>query len=222
VCDSPAPPVNPRGTACRMSPVIVHVDASIVVIDKPAGMLAVPGRREPRCAWSEVVARYADALVVHRLDQATSGLMLLARGAAMQRALSIAFAERRVDKRYEAIVHRVPDADQGRIELPLAADWPNRPRRKIDADHGKPAFTAWRVLERDVATDRARLRLTPLTGRTHQLRVHLTAIGHPIVGDALYGTFAGNATRMLLHATHLAFHHPLDGMPQVFECPAPF
>lgn len=205
-----------------MSPVIVHVDASIIVIDKPAGMLAVPGRRESRCAWSAVAARYADALIVHRLDQATSGLMLLARGAAMQRALGIAFAERRIDKRYEAIVHGVPRADEGRIELPLAADWPNRPRRKVDAERGKAAITLWRVLERDVAADRARLQLTPLTGRTHQLRVHLAAIGHPIVGDALYGGAAGNATRLLLHATRLALLHPADAVPLVFERAPPF
>jgi tRNA pseudouridine32 synthase / 23S rRNA pseudouridine746 synthase len=119
-------------------------------------------------------------------------------------------------------VHGVPAAAAGCIELPLAADWPNRPRRRVDADHGKPAFTAWCVLERDVAADRARLRLQPLTGRTHQLRVHLSAIGHPIVGDALYGSAAGNATRLLLHATRLAFDHPLHGAPLAFERPAPF
>lgn len=204
-----------------MSPVIVHVDASIVVIDKPAGLLAVPGRNDPRCAAAEVAGRYPDATVVHRLDQATSGLMVFARGASAQRRLAGAFAERRVDKRYEAIVHGLPVSDAGCIELSLAVDWPNRPRRVVDAVHGKPSITSWRVLQRDTAARRTRLELTPLTGRTHQLRVHLAAIGHRIVGDALYGQTDG-ATRLLLHATRLAFHHPADDSPQVFLCPAPF
>lgn len=184
-----------------------------------------------------VRARWPDALVVHRLDQATSGLMVFGRGAAMQRALSVAFAERRVDKAYVAVVHGRPAGDEGRIALPLAADWPNRPRQKVDLRRGKPSLTLWRALVRPGAAgdppgaapgagvDAApftRLALAPHTGRSHQLRVHCAAIGHPIAGDTLYGPDPPQAPRLLLHASRLAFAHPADGRPLVFESPAPF
>lgn len=185
----------------------VHVDRQLVVIDKPAGMLAVPGRGADKalCAAAMVQQRISDALIVHRLDQATSGLLAFARGAAMQRELSRRFATREVGKRYEAVVSGCPDDDQGTIDLPLGADWPNRPRQQVDRQHGKPATTRWRVLHRDPVRGHARLLLEPLTGRSHQLRVHLAAIGHPIVGDPLYApapVFAA-APRLLLHATGL-------------------
>ena len=164
----------------------VHLDPYMIVVDKPAGLLAVPGRSEADCMATRVQALWPEALVVHRLDMATSGLLLLARGAQMQRLLSQAFAERRVDKRYIAVVHGLPVEDSGKIDLPLAADWPNRPRQQIDHGRGKAALTLWRVLGRDPATQQTRLELQPVSGRTHQLRVHLAAIGHPVVGDALY------------------------------------
>jgi tRNA pseudouridine32 synthase/23S rRNA pseudouridine746 synthase len=183
----------------------IHVDDDLIVVDKPAGLLAVPGLVSADNLWARVVACHADALVVHRLDMATSGLLLFARGPAMQRALSTAFAQRAVSKRYVAVVDGLMATDAGTIALPLAADWPQRPRQKVDLALGKPSQTNWRVLSRDAARATTRLELEPVTGRTHQLRVHLAAIGHAIVGDALYATAAVRdaAPRLLLHASAL-------------------
>jgi tRNA pseudouridine32 synthase/23S rRNA pseudouridine746 synthase len=169
-----------------------------------------------------VQARWPDALVVHRLDMATSGLVLFGRGAAAQRALSIAFAERQVRKRYEAVVAGLPADDAGEITLPLAADWPNRPRQKVDAQAGKPSHTRWQVIARDPAAGTTRLALWPLTGRTHQLRLHLAAVGHPILGDALYAPPAVLAAspRLLLHAAHLDWQDA-DG-DHAFDSAVPF
>ena len=201
----------------------LHLDAHLVAVDKPAGLLAVPGRTEPDCMAARVIARWPDALVVHRLDMATSGLLVLARGAAAQRALGDAFAERRVHKRYVAVVHGLPRDDAGEIDLPLAADWPNRPRQQVDRVQGRPSLTRWRVLARDARSHTARLALEPVTGRSHQLRVHLQAIGHPIVGDRLYGPAAdAQAPRLLLHAEALTLPHPHDGTPLALHCPVPF
>lgn len=202
---------------------VIHLDADLVVVNKPAGLPSVPGRGPALadCAWTRVQALAPDALVVHRLDMATSGLLLFARGAALQRAFSIAFAERRVHKRYEAIVDGGPEADEGRIDLPLAADWPNRPRQQVDPLRGKPSLTHWRVLARE--GPRTRMALAPLTGRSHQLRVHAAAMGWPIVGDALYGgPAAAAAPRLLLHACELRLTHPADGRPLHWVSPAPF
>lgn len=205
---------------------ILHLDALLVVAAKPAGLPTVPGRPAELhdCLWTRVREHCPDALVVHRLDMATSGLVLFARGIGAQRALSRAFAERRVAKGYEAIVAGLVADDAGRIDLPLAADWPNRPRQRVDARHGRPSLSHWRVLARDRAAGTTRLALEPLTGRSHQLRVHLQAIGHPILGDALYAPpdAAAAAPRLLLHATHLAFAHPADASPVVLDHPAPF
>ncbi len=214
-------------TGTRLADLRWHfADEALVVVDKPAGMLAVPGRGEAKsdCLAARVQAGVADALVVHRLDMATSGLMLFARGAAAQRALSVAFAGRRVGKRYIAVVHGIVDDDAGTIALPLAADWPNRPRQKVDTEHGKASLTHWRVLSRDAAAGQTRLELEPVTGRSHQLRVHLASLGHAIVGDALYAApeVAMQAPRLLLHANHLGFEHPVDGRPLAFDSEAPF
>jgi tRNA pseudouridine32 synthase/23S rRNA pseudouridine746 synthase len=203
---------------------ILHADDALVVIDKPAGLLAVPGRGDDKrdSASLRVQARFADARVVHRLDLSTSGLMVFGRGAAAQRALSMAFERREVDKRYVAVVAgRVVD-DAGEIDLPLAVDWPNRPRQQVDAAHGKPSLTRWRVLARE--SGRTRLELAPVTGRSHQLRVHLLAIGHPIVGDPLYGPapLQAAAPRLLLHACRLTLAHPATGQRIGFDSPPPF
>ncbi len=193
---------------------IVYVDESLVVVNKPTGLLAVPGRGADKadCVSLRVQQRYADALVVHRLDQATSGLMLMARGLAMQRSLSLMFETRKVDKTYVAVVHGLVALDEGRIDLPLAADWPARPRQKVDAILGKSAQTNFRVLSHNLQNRTTRLELEPVTGRTHQLRVHLCAIGHPIVGDSLYGSedhvSPAGATKLCLHAQHLSLRHP--------------
>ncbi|HVK32296.1 MAG TPA: RluA family pseudouridine synthase [Burkholderiaceae bacterium] len=204
---------------------LLYRDDTLLAVDKPAGLLAVPGRGEAKhdCVAHRVQAGVPQALVVHRLDEATSGVMLFGLGAAAQRALSIAFAQRRVAKRYEALVHGLPAKDAGQIDLPLAADWPNRPRQQVDRERGKPSHTAWRVLARDAVAQRARLALEPLTGRSHQLRVHLAAIGHPIIGDLLYaGAAPPGAPRLMLHACGLRFAHPVHGHPLAIESAVPF
>jgi tRNA pseudouridine32 synthase / 23S rRNA pseudouridine746 synthase len=205
---------------------LVYVDEHLLVLDKPTGLLAVPGRGADKqdCLSARAQRLWPDALVVHRLDMATSGLFLMGRGLHMQRVLSRAFAERRVDKRYEAIVAgRMGDPGaQGVIEQPLAADWPNRPRQKVDAEHGRPSVTRWRVLA--CGDDATRLELEPLTGRSHQLRVHLLAIGHPILGDALYAPpdVRERAPRLLLHACALRLAHPASGEELAFDSAVPF
>ena len=202
---------------------VIYSDDALIVVDKPAGLLAVPGRGEERqdCVAARMQARFADARTVHRLDQATSGLMILARGAMAQRALSAAFESRRVGKRYVALVAGLVAEDQGSIDLPLAADWPNRPRQQVDQERGKASLTRWRVLQRDTAKGTTRLELEPLTGRSHQLRVHLLAIGHAIVGDALYAP-ALAAPRLMLHASALTIAHPFDAHALNFSSAAPF
>ncbi|MEP7295605.1 MAG: pseudouridine synthase [Burkholderiales bacterium] len=203
---------------------LLHADDACIVVDKPSGLLAVPGRGAhlQDCVASRVQAMFADALVVHRLDMATSGLMLFARGAEAQRCLSRAFAQREVHKRYIAVVHGRVEAAQGEIDLPLIADWPNRPLQKVDHEHGKPSLTRYRVIGTE--GDRTRVELEPVTGRAHQLRVHLRAIGHTIVGDALYATpeLLVGTTRLLLHAASLRFAHPVSGEPMAIESPVPF
>ena len=213
------------------APFAHHEDAHLLVLEKPAGLLCVPGRGIDKqdCLSERALARWPDARVVHRLDMATSGLVLMARDAATQRALGDAFAERAVDKHYEAIVDGVPvatapDADGwSEIDAPIAPDWPRRPMQRID-DTGKPSLTRWRVLEAWPQRHASRLLLRPLTGRTHQLRVHLASIGHPILGDALYGDAAvrGRSPRLLLHASLLALRHPATGEALRFESPVPF
>jgi tRNA pseudouridine32 synthase/23S rRNA pseudouridine746 synthase len=217
---------RPLAMLAGMNIAVHWFDEALVVIDKPAGLLAVPGRGDHKqdCAALRVQARWPDACVVHRLDMATSGLMLMARGAVAQRRLSAAFAERQVDKQYVAVVGGLLEAEQGCITLPLAADWPNRPRQRVDIEGGKPSQTDWQVLSRDSAAGRTRLALAPVTGRSHQLRVHLQAIGHPIVGDTLYASpeFAQASSRLLLHASRLALAHPITGAALVFESAPPF
>jgi tRNA pseudouridine32 synthase/23S rRNA pseudouridine746 synthase len=188
----------------------LFADDALIAVDKPAGLLSVPGRGEDKqdCVIARVRAEHPDALVVHRLDMATSGILLMARGTEAQRRLGIAFARREVLKRYVAVVHGAPAQAEGEIDLPLRVDWPNRPKQQVDPQHGRPSLTRYRVLGVDPAQRRSRLALEPVTGRSHQLRVHLQAIGHPIVGDPLYGT-AGE--RLLLHASELQLAHPFGG-----------
>ncbi|HET9644381.1 MAG TPA: RluA family pseudouridine synthase [Burkholderiaceae bacterium] len=199
-----------------------YIDPSIVVVEKPAGLPAVPGRTPALqdCLWRRLQARWPDALVVHRLDMATSGLMVFARGVQAQRALGKAFAERRVRKRYVAVVSGRLEG-RGEIDLPLGADWPNRPKKKVDRERGKPSLTRWHALAQEGVT--SRLELEPVTGRSHQLRVHLLGIGHPIVGDELYAPeVAPAAGRLLLHAAGLAFEHPHTGQTLTFQSTPPF
>jgi tRNA pseudouridine32 synthase / 23S rRNA pseudouridine746 synthase len=208
----------------------VHVDADILVLGKPAGLLTVPGRGPDKqdCLSARAQHRWPGALVVHRLDMATSGLVLMARHIQAQRSLSQAFADRQVHKRYVAVVSGLlvqPVASDAwsEIELPIAVDWPRRPMRVVDPQ-GKPSTTRWRPVSHDGEAQTTRIELEPLTGRTHQLRVHLQALGHPIVGDALYGPpeVASRMPRLLLHAAELAFQHPVTGALQRFHLPPPF
>ncbi|HWR77933.1 MAG TPA: pseudouridine synthase [Thiobacillus sp.] len=210
-------------------PLYLYADDTLLVVDKPSGLLAVPGRGADKqdCLSARVQARYADALTVHRLDMATSGLMVMARGAAAQRELSKAFAARGVKKRYIAVVAgrlEAPPEGWGIIDLPIIVDWPNRPLRIVDHQLGKPSLTRWRVLGNDETGSRTRVELEPVTGRSHQLRVHLRELGHPILGDALYAPPEVQALsgRLLLHAGSLRFAHPVTGEVMAFECPAPF
>ena len=208
---------------------VVYIDEHLIVLNKPPGLLSVPGRGPDKqdCLSARVQAQYPDAMVVHRLDMATSGLIVMARGAAMQRALSAAFSNRLVHKTYEAVVSGTLDGDDSgwyTIDLPIAVDWPNRPLRTINHDIGQASQTRYRVIATSADTASTRVALEPLTGRTHQLRVHLQAIGHPILGDALYAppTVLARAPRLLLHASHMAFAHPVDGRALQFTCAADF
>jgi tRNA pseudouridine32 synthase / 23S rRNA pseudouridine746 synthase len=209
-----------------MSLAMLFVNDALLAVDKPAGLLAVPGRGADKqdCLSARVQSVWADALVVHRLDMATSGLMLFARGIESQRRLGRDFAARRIDKHYVALVDGRLPAAFGRIELPLSPDWPRRPLQQVDRAHGKTARTDWQVIGFDSQRRATRLALQPHTGRTHQLRVHLSAIGHPILGDALYAPpeIQGRATRLLLHACDLTLTHPASGERLHLHCEAPF
>jgi tRNA pseudouridine32 synthase/23S rRNA pseudouridine746 synthase len=201
---------------------LAYADDDLLVVEKPHGLPAVPGRPQHLrdCLASRVQARWPDARVVHRLDMATSGLMLFARHARSQRQLSAAFAERRVAKEYLALVTGRPSARAGTIDLPLSADWPRRPRQRVDLDHGRPSVTHWACEPAEEGANCTRVRLVPESGRTHQLRVHLAALGHAIVGDELYG--GPPAPRLMLHATALSFDHPAQALRLCFRSPAPF
>jgi tRNA pseudouridine32 synthase / 23S rRNA pseudouridine746 synthase len=204
----------------------MHIDDAFIVINKPSGLLSVPGRGPDKadCAASRVQQAFPDALTVHRLDMETSGLMLFARGINSQRELSRAFESRQIEKRYVAVVDGLMESDSGDIDLPLICDWPNRPRQIVDHTIGKPSLTRYRVLSRDETAKTTRVELSPVTGRSHQLRVHLASIDNCILGDSLYATPSALAasTRLLLHATFLRFAHPVSDTVVNFDCDATF
>lgn len=209
----------------------VYMDDALLALNKSSGLLSVPGRGTDKqdCASARAQQLYADARVVHRLDMATSGLMLMARGPEMQRLLNRAFIERRICKRYIALVagHLEPTPSVWNdIDLPLMADWPRRPLQKVDCA-GRPSHTRWRIVawEEDArGYPCTRLELEPITGRSHQLRVHLQAIGHAILGDALYGPpdQDGATSRLMLHASSLSLIHPITGISMVLSSSPPF
>ncbi|USG63160.1 RluA family pseudouridine synthase [Sneathiella marina] len=200
---------------------ILYQDADLVVIDKPSGLLSAPGRGEDKqdCALSRCRLTVPGALLVHRLDMDTSGIMVLALNPTSHRHLSQQFEQRRIGKTYLAWVEGSIAEDSGKIDLPLLADWPNRPKQKIDRENGKPSLTRWQVLEHRAGA--TLLKLTPESGRTHQLRVHCEAIGHPVLGDRLYGSLKsrGRARRLQLHAQLLTFDHPRTAEPSEFLSP---
>lgn len=214
-------PYTPPDTPLR----ILHEDAALILVEKPSGLLSVPGK-DPAladCLEARLRAACPDALLIHRLDMDTSGIMVFARTALAQRHLNWQFERRQVSKTYIARVDGHPAADDGRVTLPLIADWPRRPLQKVCHESGKAAETHWRVLSR-AADGTARLSLAPRTGRSHQLRVHCAEIGHPILGDRFYAPdpVIAAASRLCLHAQSLTFRHPDGGASVTFEAPAPF
>ena len=225
----PVGPVGVQGAEGANGVQAVYEDDDLLVLAKPSGLLCVPGRGPDKqdCLSARAQQRWPGALIVHRLDQATSGLVLMARHLDAQRRLSQAFAERQVHKRYQAVVSGLMgevDGSWHTIDLPIAADWERRPLRVIEHTLGKPSITRWRAVAHDSHPPTTRVELEPLTGRTHQLRVHLAAVGHAIVGDALYADAATQALapRLLLHACHLAFTHPATAEALSIHLPPDF
>lgn len=203
--------------------VILHQDAAVIVVDKPAGLLSVPGKLEGRrdCLETRLRAVFWDSLLVHRLDCDTSGVMIFARTKIAQGFLGQEFEQRRAKKSYVARVWGRIEEDGGRIDLPIGADWPNRPRQMVDFVNGRAAVTDWEVISR--SDNETRVRLWPLTGRSHQLRVHMLSLGHPILGDPIYASGeALNAPRLMLHAETLSLHHPISKEWVTYTAPCPF
>lgn len=205
------------------APVVLYLDDQIIVADKQSGLLTVPGKLEGRqdCLETRLRAIYPDTLLVHRLDCDTSGVIIFARTKKAQGHLGQEFEKRRARKTYVARLWGHLHPDSGRVDLPICADWPNRPRQMVSPEHGRPAQTDWQVIDRPPGE--TRVRLMPLTGRSHQLRLHMAELGHPILGDPIYATGpARDAPRLMLHAESLALHHPLDGRPVSFTAACPF
>lgn len=202
---------------------ILHEDHEVVVVDKPAGLLSVPGKGEhlADCLLSRVQAAFPTALLVHRLDRDTSGVMVFGLTPHAQRNLSMQFEKRATKKTYIARVWGRLEPKTGTVDLPLTVDWPNRPRQMVCHETGKPALTDWRVMRQ--GEDETRVKLMPKTGRSHQLRVHMLALGHPILGDPLYAEGAAAAFPwMMLHSQELRISHPESGRGMVFRAPVPF
>ncbi|WP_299630359.1 RluA family pseudouridine synthase [uncultured Roseobacter sp.] len=203
--------------------VVLHEDAEVLLVDKPAGLLSVPGKGPELadCLLTRIQAAFPDALLVHRLDRDTSGVMIFALTPHAQRHLGLQFEKRMTKKTYVARVWGVPQAKSGTVDLPLIVDWPNRPRQMVCHETGKSAQTDWRVLKDE--GDTARVRLQPRTGRSHQLRVHMLSLGHPILGDPFYATGPARAyDRLMLHSQELRFNHPQGGHSTKVRAPLPF
>lgn len=202
---------------------ILHDDHEIVVLNKPSGLLSVPGKGPglADCLLARVQEAFPTALLVHRLDRDTSGVMVFALTPHAQRHLGLQFEKRQVKKSYVARVWGRLEPAQGLVDLPLIVDWPNRPRQMVCHETGRPAQTEWRVLRAEDAE--SRVRLMPQTGRSHQLRVHMLALGHPILGDPFYATGAAlDHLRLMLHSEELRLRHPDGGRGMRFRAPAPF
>ena len=203
---------------------IVYEDRDLVVIEKPAGLLSVPGRLPEHhdSAYLRVVALYPDAKITHRLDMATSGILMFAKHRDAEVAVSKMFQARTVKKNYIALVQGQL-VTEGTVEVPLITDWENRPRQMVHFELGKPAKTLYKPMAYDAEQDITRVLLTPITGRSHQLRVHMQYIGHPITGDKIYHPNANQSPlkRMALHASYLSFQHPLqEKQVEIISAPA--
>ena len=205
------------------APRIIHADHEILLVDKPAGLLSVPGKGADKadCLIARLRGAFPTVLLVHRLDQDTSGVMVFALTPHAQRSLGQQFEHRRVKKAYVARLAGRLEPRNGTVDLPLIVDWPNRPRQMVDHENGRPARTDWRVMR--ASDDETRVRLSPLTGRSHQLRVHMAALGHPILGDPLYAAgAAADHPRLMLHAESLRIKHPETGVSISYSAPVPF
>ncbi|MEX5728115.1 tRNA pseudouridine32 synthase/23S rRNA pseudouridine746 synthase [Rhodovulum iodosum] len=215
MCDTYAPPDTPLA--------VVHQDHALLVVEKPAGLLSVPGKGPhlADCLLARVQAAFPEALLVHRLDRDTSGVIVFALTPAAQRHLGLQFEKRQVRKTYVARLWGRLEPKTGTVDLPLIVDWPNRPRQMVDHANGKPAITDWRVVRHEA--DATRVRLYPKTGRSHQLRVHMKAVGHPILGDPFYAEGPARAApRLMLHAEALQLRHPDGGRGMRFRAACPF
>jgi len=205
-------------------PEILYRDDRLIVLNKPAGLLSVPGigPEKADCLAVRVAATFPGARIVHRLDRDTSGVIIMALDAQAHRQLSVQFQDRLVEKKYIAIVAGAVEGDEGSIDLPMRKDLDDPPRQIIDHEQGRQAVTMWRVLARE--SDRSRVELTPRTGRSHQLRLHMKVLGHPILGDDLYAPAEAlaMADRLMLHALSLSIVHPSTAEPRTFEAPCPF
>ena len=202
---------------------ILHQDHELLLVNKPTGLLSVPGRGEhlADCLIARIQAVFPEALLVHRLDRDTSGVMVFAMTPHAQRHLGLQFEKRQVKKVYVARVYGEVEGNEGTVDLPLIVDWPNRPRQHVDHENGKPAVTDWKVAKR--GNNETRMRLFPQTGRSHQLRVHMLELGHPILGDPFYATGpALDAPRLMLHAESLRLRHPDGGRGMTFKAKCPF
>lgn len=203
---------------------VIHVDDDILVLNKPSGLLTVPGKAAEHsdCLETRAQEEFSSARIVHRLDMDTSGVVIMAMHADAHRHLGLQFERRHTSKTYVADVFGVIDNEQGEIDLPLRCDWPNRPKQMVDHEQGRKALTKWRVIDRTETS--TRVELTPITGRSHQLRVHMLELGHPILGDRFYasGDALEASERLQLHALSLTIHHPTGGERLTFEAPLPF
>lgn len=202
---------------------LIHDDHQILLVNKPSGLLSVPGKGPglEDCLITRVQKVFPMALLVHRLDRDTSGVIVFALTRSAQRHLGLQFEKRMMKKTYVARVWGRMAEREGTVDLPLIVDWPNRPLQKVDFETGRQAVTDWKVLRyEELAT---RVRLSPLTGRSHQLRVHMQQLGHPILGDPFYATGpARDAPRLMLHAERLQLRHPDGGKGMTFRAPCPF
>jgi tRNA pseudouridine32 synthase/23S rRNA pseudouridine746 synthase len=203
---------------------ILHHDSALLVVNKPAGLLSVPGKDPGKedCLIDRLRRVFPEVLLVHRLDCDTSGVMVFALTKAAQGNLGQQFEKRHTKKVYVARLSGLLEPKEGTVDLPLCVDWPNRPRQHVNHEQGKPAQTDWRVIRHDGKT--TRVRLMPLTGRSHQLRVHMLSLGHPILGDPIYaeGPARTDYPRMMLHAESLRLRHPELGKTMTFSAPVPF
>ena len=202
---------------------VVHLDHEILVVNKPSGLLSVPGRGAllADCLITRIQSEYPTALLVHRLDRDTSGVMVFALSPNAQRHLGLQFEKRQTKKTYVARVWGQIKADTGTVDLPIIVDWPNRPKQMICHETGRAAVTDWQVINRD--RGETRVKLSPKTGRSHQLRIHMLALGHPILGDPFYGTpDSQEATRLMLHSHRLRLRHPDGGEMMDFRAKLPF